>query len=161
MDEYFQTDQKLLQRDLNSPRVLAGIRRGKWRIVRCDFPDLIVQVNVSVALGPDVAFMFHCLCDDYPGIAPYVEIWDDVARQRPSGLSIVSPGVQDAFKDWGKFPSGGIYRAWQRAAADHGNWAMLRPDEAWNRNRTIVFVLERLYELVFEEAVCLGLSKAA
>ena len=37
-----------------------------------------------------------------------------------------------------------IYRAWQRDAAQHNNWAVKRPDEAWRRDRHITFIMEHL-----------------
>ena len=161
MAETHGPDQILLERDLDAPRIIAGSRMGKWQIVRYDFPALIVKITAAAILRPDVTFTFRCLCDNYPGLGPYVEVWDDQTRRRPNILPVISPGVIDAFKDWGAFPSGGIYRAWQRGAATHNNWALLRADEAWHRNRSIVFVLEKLHELVVEEATCMALSQAA
>lgn len=150
-------DQALLARDLDAPRVVAGIRAGKWRIIRHEFPNLVVLVGAETGEGrPAVCLTFRCQCDGYPGQTPYVELWDEVRRARPALPALVSPGVADALKDWGAYPGGGVYRAWQRAAATHNGWAALRPDEAWHAGRTILYVLCKLHELVVEEAACVA-----
>jgi hypothetical protein len=152
-------DQALLARDLAAPRVVAGIRAGKWRIIRHEFPDLVVSVSADTSEGrPAVCLTFRCQCDGYPGQAPYVELWDDATRTRPAPPGLTSPGVADALKDWGAYPEGGVYRAWQRAAATHNGWAALRPDEAWHPGRTILYVLSKLHELAVEEAACVALG---
>jgi len=150
-------DQALLARDLQSPRVVAGLATGRWAILRHDFPELILSVSAagSPAQLP-ISFTFRCLCDSYPGQAPYVEVWDDATKARPALLPLTSPGVADALKNWGAFPGGGVYRPWQRAAATHNNWAALCPEDAWHRGRTIHYVLCKLHELVVEEAACVA-----
>jgi hypothetical protein len=153
-------DQAILEAQLRSCRMRMGTVAGKWRIVRYDFPELIVEVTASdPGRNATAASVFRCTCDNFPGQGPFVEVWDDAIRGRPAEMNVVSPGVQDAFKKWG--PEGGIYRVWQRGASTHNNWATRRPDEAWHRGRTIVFILEKLYELVAEEAACLASACAA
>ena len=148
-------DQALLARDLGAPRMTAGLLSRKWQIIRHEFPDLIVSISAETGEGrPAVCLAFRCQCDGYPGQAPYVELWDDERRARPALPALASPGVADALKDWGTYPDGGVYRAWQRAAAKHNGWAALRPDEAWHPGRTILYVLCKLHELVVEEAAC-------
>lgn len=152
-------DQALLARDLGAPRVLAGIASGKWKALRYEFPDLIFSVGAQANTSRSpVVLTFRCRCDGYPGQAPYVEVWDDMTRARPASMALTSPGVADALKDWGHYPDGGIYRPWQRGAATHNNWAVLRPDEAWHSGRTILFVLCKLHELVVEEVACVAQS---
>lgn len=152
-------DQALIARDLDAPRLIAGVEIGKWRIIRHEFPNLIVSVGAEVGVGrPPICLTFRCQCDDYPGQAPYVELWDDVERARPRPPTLTSPGVADALKDWGRYPDGGVYRPWQRAAALHNNWAAMRPDEAWHPGRTILYVLCKLHELAVEEAACVAQS---
>lgn len=157
-----------LEAQLDSVRFIEGVERGRWTILRYAFPHLYVRVTAT-APGTTFSQDFHLECEGYPDPGPFVERWAFVdtptagerpaVKQPPTG----SPGFVDALKDWHESnPSvhGGIYRAWQRGAALHGGWAAKRPDEAWHRNRNIVFIMEHLYALVSEQAHWLA-SQAA
>ncbi|WP_296710708.1 hypothetical protein [Rhodoblastus sp.] len=157
-----------LEAHLESVRFVEGAERGRWKILRYAWPHLFVRVSVT-APGATFAHDFHLECEGYPDPGPFVERWafadDTSAGRRPPAPKpdSGSPGFVDALKDWHESnPSvhGGIYRAWQRLASRHNNWAAKRPDEAWHRNRNIVFIMEHLFALVSEQASWLA-SRAA
>jgi hypothetical protein len=107
---------------------------------------------------------FQLLCDNFPATGPFVQHWDHARQCRPAPLTESSPGVVDALKTWSRDDGkgyGGIYRAWQRYAALHNNWASKRPDEAWRRDRHLTFIMEHLYALVSEHASWLARARAA
>lgn len=151
---------------INSVSVQRGIEEGRWLIQALEFPDLYVRV---IATDPETRTQaqadFHWLCDDFPALGPFVERWDFAAGNRPAPPAggQASPGYVDALKDWHEQPTqhGGVYRAWQRYASRHNGWAAKRPDEAWHPGRHIAFILERLHDLVAEQAVWLAVRKAA
>lgn len=157
-----------LETQLDSVRFIDGIERGRWTLLRDSFPDLYVRVTVN-APGKTFSQDFHLECAGYPDPGPFVERWafadTPSAGQRPPPLqgSDGSPGFIDALKDWhesNQSVHGGVYRAWQRGAAGHNAWTSKRPEEAWHRNRNIVFIMEHLYALVSEQAHWLA-SRAA
>ena len=156
--------QQTLDRQLQSVPFLAGVEQGRWQIVRYEFPNLEVNIagfdpthNTRTTMGFQLKF------DNFPAWGPFVQSWDHASGRRAAPISTSSPSVVDAFKEWSEQTSvyGGIYRVWQRGAAPHNNWAVLRPDEAWHRGRHITFIMERLYELVSEHASWLGRANAA
>ncbi len=156
--------QQSLEAQLRSVRFQAGVEQGRWQVVRYVFPALEVDVTGFDGPGGQTAtFGFQLICDNFPAVGPFVQHWDHVNAKRPEPLSGSSPGVVDALKTWGDQPGkyGGIYRAWQRCAALHNDWAAKRPDHAWQRDRHITFIMEHLYELVSDHAAWLGRARAA
>ena len=146
-----------LEAQLNSVRFLAGVEDGRWQIHLLEWPYLFVRViGCDPHSGRIFAHDFRLECEGYPDPGPLVERWDydvDASRgSRPPAPSKGSPGFVDAMKEWG----GGIYRAWSRSAASHNEWAVKRPDEAWHRQRGVIFIMEHLYALVSEQAAWLA-----
>lgn len=142
------------------PRFIAGIETNRWEVVEQEGTNLAVRVfGRDYDSGLVAPMEFRLECDGFPELGPHVYLWDNAQKVRPTppGQDMSTPGVVDALKDWGR--PGGIYRAWQRYAADHGDWRLKRPEEAWHRDRDITFILERLYEIVAEHAAWLA-SKA-
>lgn len=152
-------DQRTLVLHLKSARFLAGVESGRWTVLNEAFPHVYVRV-----VGRDFetdhthACDFHLLCDGYPDTVPFVERWDFASNRRPPPPGAGDPAFVDALKDWSP---GGIYRAWQRHASMHNDWAHKRPDEAWHRNREISFVMEQLYALVSQQTAWLAARLAA
>ncbi|HWI25768.1 MAG TPA: hypothetical protein VN668_02280 [Stellaceae bacterium] len=150
----------ILDRHLHSARFLAGEEEGRWRVLKLVWPHLYVRVAGKDPAG-DVTCEhdFHIECTDYPETVPFVERWayadGESCGSRPSAPVEGAPGFVDALKEWspGNGVHGGIYRAWQRHAAAHNDWAAKRRDEAWNRDRELSFIMERLYVLLSEQAI--------
>lgn len=162
-DGVFAPARRTLEAQLASPRVLCGEDKGRWLILKLDWPHLYVRVNGRDAVsGRTFTHDFHLECEGYPDPGPFVERWafaDDASfGSKPPSPAAGSPGFIDALKEWScpGHSSSGIYRAWQRLAASHNDWAKKRPDEAWHRGRDISFILEQLYALLSEQAVWLA-----
>lgn len=147
-------DEATLVRQLASVKFRAGVEKGKWRVLARHGTVLDVEVSgLHYESGRTSSFEFRLECDGLPEVCPYVYRWDFAANTRPAPLTQSSPGVVDAFKEWQAPPNnihGGIYRAWQRYAANHNGWRDKCPEDAWNRDRDITFIMERLYGLVCE-----------
>jgi hypothetical protein len=157
-------DALTLAAHLAGVRFQAGVEEGRWRVLRYAFPELIVEVTGRDFTGATVECMaFRLICDGFPVRPPYVERWAPDGRPRAPQVHEGPPGVVDAFKEWNEQPNiyGGIYRAWQRHAAIHGDWAIRRPDEAWRRDREITFIMEKLYGLASDQAAWLAARSAA
>lgn len=149
--------ERTLDAELASGRFAIGVDQGRWKLLKYTFPDVYVRITAEDGEAAiRFSYDFHLLCDGYPNPGPFVERWDfdqGVMPPAPTG----SPAFTDALKEWG----GGIYRAWQRGAATHNNWSNLRPDEAWNANRHISFIMERLFDVVAEQVSYMARRKAA
>lgn len=166
MDDLVTPAARTLISQMESVSFQRGLEEGRWIVQRFEFPNLFVRV---IAMDPETGARaqtdFHLLCDDFPMPGPFVERWDFGSNCRPAPPSVgaASPAFCDALKEWSEHAGqhGGIYRAWQRIAAAHNGWAQLRPDEAWHAKRHISFIMERLYDLVSEQAVWIGVRKAA
>jgi hypothetical protein len=150
-EENMPPDRRRLEEHIKAPRFLAGEEEGRWKILGQEFPHIYMRVTgIDFESGHTVSLDFHLTCENYPDTAPFVERWDFEAGAKPPAPSVGHPGFIDALKDWS--PGGGIYRAWQRHAAVHNNWAQLRPEESWHRNRSFFFIMEQLYVLVSQQA---------
>jgi hypothetical protein len=165
-DVGIEADQMTLAAHLRSARFQAGVEESRWAVLLDAFPALVVRVTgQDWTGGTTVSMDFQLLCDKFPALAPFVQRWDFATGTRPTPPSAEEgpPGVVDAFKQWNDPPLsyGGIYRPWQRHAAVHNNWAVLRPDEAWRRDRHLTFIMEKLYALVSEQAAWLAARAAA
>ena len=162
-DELKPPAQVILEAHLSSVRFQAGVEDGRWAIHKLAWPHLYICVmGKDFESGRTFSHDFHIECEGYPDPGPFVERWiySDIPAcgVRPPSPTAGSPGFVDAFKDWspgGDVP-GGIYRAWQRHAASHNDWATKNPSEAWRRDRAIVFIMEHLYALLSEQAVWLA-----
>ncbi len=159
-------DQATLAAHLRSVSFQAGVEEGRWSVLLDAFPVLVVRITGQDFSGAVRTSMdFQLTCDGFPIQPPFVQHWDLTCGQRPAppDAAHAPPGVVDALKTWEHGPGayGGIYRAWQRYAALHNNWTILRPDEAWRRDRNLSFIMEKLYALVSEQAAWLALRAAA
>lgn len=150
---------KTLEAQLNSVRFLSGVEAGRWELLLLEWPYAYVRVTGrDPDTGRTFAHDFRLECTGFPDPGPFVERWTYVDGashgSRPSAPRLGAPGFIDALKEWDG--SGGIYRAWNRGAASHNDWAGRRPDEAWHSRREITFIMEHLYALVTEQAVWLA-----
>ncbi len=150
---------RTVEAQLSSVRFVSAIERGRWSVLLMDWPSVYVRVTAAdIDTGKTFSHDFRVQCDGFPEPGPFVERWsfaeDDTHGLRPPRSLEGAPGYIDAMKDWAETPGvhGGIYRAWQRIAANHGDWAAKRPDLAWNRMRNINFIMEQLHEIVAEQA---------
>jgi hypothetical protein len=148
--------QATLSAQMDSIAFVSAVDEGRWQVLALSWPHLYVRVRAKA--GDDVTFEhdFHLECTGYPDPGPYVERWayagDATHGARPATPNAGAPGFFEAMKEWGSGAEGGIYRAWNRGAAQHNDWTKKRPDEAWHRGRPITFIMEQLYALVSEQA---------
>lgn len=147
---------RTLEAHLTTVRFLSGAQEGRWEVLLLAWPYLYVRITGrDPESGQSFTQDFRLECEGYPDPGPFVERWafaDDASHGIcPPKPREGAPGFIEAMK-WGD----GIYRAWSRKAATHNDWAKKRPDEAWHRDREIVFIMEQLYALVSEQAVWLA-----
>jgi hypothetical protein len=149
--------QRTLETQFNCVRFLSGVEDGRWELQRLAWPHVYVRVTGrDPDSGRTFSHDFHLECAGFPDPGPFVERWSHENNATHGGLPAApatgAPGFVEAMKEW----NGGIYRAWNRNAAVHNDWATKRPDEAWHPKRDIVFIMEHLYALTTEQAVWLA-----
>ena len=158
-------DQLTLEAHLRKTSFLVGVEEGRWRVLRYEWPYLVVRAFGRGPLGTVHAMDFRLECLGYSAIGPFAETWDDAAGVRPPcpGDGAAPPSIVDALKQWNETGTGygGIYRPWQRGAAAHNDWANKRPDLAWHSRRDLTFIMEQLYALASEQASWLDYRAAA
>ena len=156
-EEIVSPARRTFEAQVNSIRFLAGAEAGRWELLRLEWPHVYVRVTGrDPEAGRTFNHDFHMECTGFPNPGPFVERWSYAENAShgtsPPAPSSGAPGFIEAMKEW----SGGMYRAWNRNAAIHNDWAKKRPDEAWHPKRDIVFIMEHLYALVTEQAVWLA-----
>lgn len=150
--------QATLSVQMDKVAFVSAVDEGRWQVLALSWPYLYVRVRAMAGSGGSTCqHDFRLECAGFPDPGPYVERWafaeDPTHGVRPAAPTTGSPGFVDAMKEWGGGGNeGGIYRAWNRGAANHNDWAKKRPDEAWHRGRQITFIMEQLYALVSEQA---------
>jgi hypothetical protein len=147
--------------DLSSARFRAGVARRNWRVLRYEFPVLVVAVAAVETDGSRAEYAFHFELGGYPAMAPQAAIWDLGAEtvlavnRRPKG----SPRIAAAFQSWG--PPDTVYRPWERISGAHGDWVRRYPDLAWHAKRDLAFALEDLHGILTSNAVASCAGSAA
>lgn len=133
--------------ELEGADFLAGVKRGRWRIMRHAFPILDVAVTATEPDGAASEYVMRFELTDYPAQAPMVRIWDAAAdeplsrERRPQG----NHRVQLAFQQWGDDT---VYRPWDRRTGPHNANAANLPHLAWNGSRDLMFILEDLHGIL-------------
>jgi hypothetical protein len=63
-----------LEAHLETVRFVEGVERGRWKILRYEWPHLYVRVTGATS-GATFAHDFHLECEGYPDPGPFVERW--------------------------------------------------------------------------------------
>ena len=137
--------------DIESADFQSGLKEGRWRIERFEFPFLYFAISATEPDGSDSEYGFRGEISGFSAQAPEVRIWDLEAdtplpqRQRPKG----GKRLEDAFKDWGSHT---VYRPWDRQTGPHNNNARDHPQLAWHSERRLTFIFEDLYGILNSNA---------
>jgi hypothetical protein len=141
-----------VEADLAEPRFVSGLRAGRWRILGFAFPILDFAVSATEPDGKPSEYGFQAELSNYPGVAPYVRIWDHAARQplaqhlRPKG----GPRVQVTFQVW---TDDTVYRPWERRTGPHSSNSASLQHLAWWPERRLSFIFEDLHGILNANAI--------
>ena len=139
--------------DINSACFRAGKRKGMWRVLSDNFPEMVIAVTATEPDGCMSEYAFHFELTDYPTAAPSVHPWDVgkntflPAEKRPRGNS----KVEYSFKFWSN--TGPVYRPWERESGAHNNWATTHPELTWSPNRNLCFIMEDIHDILNLNAI--------
>jgi len=138
-------DEEELRSDLRGVGFKVGERRGKWALVKINWPLVYFRVAAPPRPNSPAWLLLMTNCSGYRGQAPTGQLWDgrtntpldETLRPRDSA------GVLIAFKNWG----GCLYHPIDRVARSHWQ-AHEHADLAWRADSDITHFLETVYGLV-------------
>ncbi|MEO3810788.1 hypothetical protein ABGB17_17450 [Sphaerisporangium sp. B11E5] len=133
-----------LECDLASAEFDSGVDAGLWRLVRLDWPTLVV----AIVAGDDRELGMHLNVEGYPATAPAGQPWDlDKNAPLPTDRWPTGGTAELVFRrDWSSSQGNAPYLACDRQGLlTHGNWMAERSDRAWNPTRTITFYLTEIH----------------
>ncbi len=142
-------DRTVFLAHLAGGRFRAGVAAGRWRLISCDWPILVVGVLAARRENGPAEFVLRFDCTGYPNDAPTGGLWDLEegvslpADRRPKGERAAQ---LFRFDGW----MGGataMYAPWDRVGLQaHPEWANQYPATAWHPARDFSFVLANVHE---------------
>ncbi|MCX7523421.1 hypothetical protein OSC27_14190 [Microbacterium sp. STN6] len=135
-----------IEEDLQSVPFLDGVEKRYWRVVRVDFPMLLVAVTTGD--GRELGMRLDV--SGYPTDAPAGTPWN-IGTNEPLELAALPSGsaAQTVFRsEWSRINGWTPYMATERLLiqGDHPQWGSQHPERAWNPSRTITFYLSELHK---------------
>lgn len=136
-----------------SPTFRFGVTRGKWSLLRLEWPHAFISIAADRAKGPE-SYLFRVNLDGYPSVAPEFLPWDDAtsATLAPNEWPTGADRIAIAFQFCGAFNAHigiGLYWPGDRLGLRlHPAWIDGYPTQAWNRKRDLSHCLEYLHELL-------------
>lgn len=143
-------DELALLEDLEGVAFKVGERRGKWRLVRLEFPIAYFQVAAPPRAGSPSWYLLRTDCRGYRGEAPTAQLWNGMlGKPLPEGQRPrdARGAVLPAFSSW----KACLYHPIDRMARSH--WPNnAHADLAWAPGRDIVFFLEVVHAILDDSA---------
>jgi hypothetical protein len=132
-----------LEAHLHSGRFLAGVARGRWRLVQWQWP--LAYIEVGARDGRRFTLRFDCT--GYPDQAPTAMLWDMSAQQQlPATLWPRGGRVSQVFNPGWKGGSA-LYIPCDRLSIEgHSNWLSEHPWLIWNPTRGLLQYVEAVCE---------------
>jgi hypothetical protein len=142
-------DQRAFAAHRRSARFLAGVDAGRWRVVKSEWPIVLVAVAAAPRPGSPAEYFLRLTADGYPTAGITAAPWDPeadtllAAEDRPTG-EIAGHVFRS---DW----NGGtaLYAPWDRVALPgHTDWPTTHPTQVWTPARDLTFFLECVWEVL-------------
>ena len=136
--------QQALEQHLRSGRFLAGAAKGRWQLVKLDWP--LAFIEVLARDGRRFALRFDCA--GYPTLAPTATLWDMThLRQLEASRWPRGGRVSQVFNPGWK--AGTIYLPCDRVSFEgHSNWLSEHPSLIWNAERGLLQYIEAVCEIL-------------
>lgn len=135
----------LLEQHLRGARFLAGTVRGRWKVVRLEWPQLFVEVSTHDGRG----VVLKVDCTGYPQQPPTAMPWDnDAGTMLSPSLWPRGGRISNVFRpDWKNGTA--LYLPCDRHSIEgHPNWYSEYPSLIWKPDRGVVQYLEAVHDLL-------------
>lgn len=138
---------RLVEAHLRSARFLAGETAGRWRVIKIEWPYVIIAISAAPRENSPTEYAMRFELQGYPETAPTGGIWDVEdgsslpGEKRPKGAR----AAQLFRTDWGEGLS--MYAPFDRIALQgHPDWPANYPMTMWTPFRDLTFVLTEIWE---------------
>lgn len=142
-------DERALRAHIQSPRFTAGADAGRWRVIKVEWPIVLVAVSAAAREGSPSEYYLRLTVDGYPGAGITATPWDTTTNAqlaeaaRPAG--VIAGWVFRV--DWNAGTA--LYAPWDRTAMPgHVGWASTHPGQIWTPQRDLTFFLECVWEVL-------------
>jgi hypothetical protein len=145
MEARMSASERAFHDHVGRPDFQLGVLRGRWRVVRVDWPA--VFITVTARDGVEWGFRFQL--DGYPAALPNACPWDLASgaalppAQWPRGTGRVAAVFAP---NWNQ---AALYLPCDRLAlAGHAHWNNIHPELLWKPAKGIIHYLEIIHELI-------------
>lgn len=134
-----------LSKHLSSGRFLAGVERGRWRLVDFKWPQVFIEVFDRD--GHAVCIRFECT--GYPERPPQGTPWDYQADQQLASHCWPRGGRVSQVFNPGWKAGAALYIPCDRESIEgHGNWHTEYPQLIWKPVCGLLQYIEAIYEVL-------------
>lgn len=136
---------QFLEQHLRSARFLSGAARGRWKVLRLEWPQLFAEISAREGRGA----VLKIDCSGYPQQPPTAMPWDfEKGTMLAHNLWPRGGRVSNVFRpDWKS--GAALYLPCDRQSIEgHPNWHSEYPSLIWRPDRGIVQYLEAVHDLL-------------
>lgn len=143
-------DQRALREHLERGDFELGAHLGHWRMIRTDWPAVLIEISAASRAGAPDRYAFRFDCGGYPQMPVTGRLWDIESngplpvRAWPSGRSRVVAVFRPDWKD-----GACLYLPCDRLSIEgHDNWRHEHSAQIWKPERGLVGYLDAVRELL-------------
>ena len=134
-----------LEAHLCSGRFLAGVAKGRWRLLDLKWP--IAFIMIGACDGRRFTLRFEC--SGYPDVAPTATLWDLTSEQQLDATHWPRGGrVSQVFNPNWKGGAALYIPCDRESIPGHTNWLSEHPWLIWNPSRGLLQYIEAVCELL-------------
>ena len=142
-------DERTFRQHVAGGAFLRGAARGRWRLVRVEWPHAVIAVSAAPRAGSPTEFGFRFELTNYPQTPPMAQPWD-LDHDRPLEPARWPTGrlrLAAAFNP--RWNAQAIYIPCDRLAIrGHDGWRTKHPSMIWRPSGDITQYLSILHELL-------------
>lgn len=134
-----------LEAHLRSGRFLAGVAKGRWRLIELKWPFAFIEIGACDGRR----FTLRFECSGYPDIAPTATLWDLESGQQLAANRWPRGGrVSKVFNPSWKGGAALYIPCDRQSIAGHENWKSEHPWLIWNSSRGLLQYVEAVFEIL-------------
>ena len=148
-DAHRTPDERTFREHVAGGAFRRGAARGRWRLVRIDWPHAVIAVSAATRSGSPSEYGFRFELSNYPQLTPTAEPWEQThdrpleASRWPTGRSRVAAAFNPGWN------AHAIYIPCDRLAIQgHDAWLSQHPSMIWRPTGDITQYLAIIYELL-------------